>query len=82
MEFIDNPGIHAAGQGGIGIVCNDEVSLSVFQELCAFNGSLVDDLDMGCLEIPCGSGSDRGPGSSGIWCRWPDAQGRFLGRGI
>ena len=46
MKFIDNPGVHTAGQGGIGIVCNDEVSLSVFQELCAFNGSLVDDLDM------------------------------------
>ena len=46
MEFIDNPGIHAAGQGGIRIVCNDEVGLPVFQESCTFNGGLVNDLDM------------------------------------
>ena len=39
-------GIHAAGQGGIRIVCNDEVGLPVFQEPCTFNGGLVNDLDM------------------------------------
>ena len=46
MEFIDDPGVQVACESRVRIIGSDKISLTLFQGVGTFNGSVVDHFDM------------------------------------